>query len=101
MGNDREAARLVARIDERDVGDAVARHVVVIGRGAQLLRRKMVMVSRPSEASAIERPQGSMPVGCNGCCAHPVGERSSSAPAAVVVANRACERADPDACHRA
>ena len=35
----REAARLVAGIDMRHVGDAVARHVVVIERLAELLRR--------------------------------------------------------------
>jgi hypothetical protein len=35
----REAARLVARIDVGEVGDAVARHVVMVERLAQLLRR--------------------------------------------------------------
>ena len=38
--HDREAAGLVAGIDVRDVGDAVARHVVVVERLAELLRRE-------------------------------------------------------------
>ena len=36
--DDREAARLIARIDVGHVGDAVARHVVVVERLAELLR---------------------------------------------------------------
>ena len=38
MCNDREAPGLIAGIDVCDVCDAIARHVVVVGRGAQLLR---------------------------------------------------------------
>ncbi len=37
-GDDGEAARLIARIDVGEVGDAVARHVVVVERLAELLR---------------------------------------------------------------
>ena len=39
-GDDREAARLIAGIDVGEVGDAVARHVVMVERLAELLRRK-------------------------------------------------------------
>ena len=39
-GDDREAAGLVAGIDVGDVGDAVARHVVMVERLAELLRGK-------------------------------------------------------------
>ncbi len=39
-GDDREPARLIARIDIGDVGDVVARHVVMIERLAELLRWK-------------------------------------------------------------
>ena len=38
-GDDREAARLIARVDVGQVGDAVARHVVVVERLAELLGR--------------------------------------------------------------
>ena len=38
--DDGEAARLIARADVGDVGDAVARHVVVVEGLAELLRRK-------------------------------------------------------------
>ena len=38
--DDREAAGLIARIDVGDVGDAVARHVVMVERLAELLRRE-------------------------------------------------------------
>ena len=38
--DDREAAGLVAGIDVGEVGDAVARHVVVVERLAELLRRE-------------------------------------------------------------
>jgi hypothetical protein len=38
--DDRKASRLIARIDVRDVGNAVARHVVVIERAAELLAGK-------------------------------------------------------------
>ena len=37
-GDDREAAGLVAGIDVGEVGDAVARHVVMVERLAELLR---------------------------------------------------------------
>ena len=37
-GDDREAAGLIAGIDVGDVGDAVARHVVMVERLAELLR---------------------------------------------------------------
>jgi hypothetical protein len=39
-GDDRETAGLVAGIDVGDIGDAVARHVVMIERLAELLGRK-------------------------------------------------------------
>ena len=39
-GDDREAARLIAGVDVGDVGDVVARHVVMIERLAELLRGK-------------------------------------------------------------
>ena len=35
--DDREAPRLIARIDVDEVGDAVARHVVMVERLAELL----------------------------------------------------------------
>ena len=38
-GDDREAAGLIAGIDVGEVGDAVARHVVMVERLAELLRR--------------------------------------------------------------
>ena len=38
--DDREAARLIAGVHIREVGDAVARHVVVVHGLAQLLGRK-------------------------------------------------------------
>ena len=39
-GDDREAARLIAGVDVGEVGDAVARHVVVVERLAELLGRE-------------------------------------------------------------
>ena len=39
-GDDREAAGLVAGIDVGEIGDAVARHVIMVERLAELLRRK-------------------------------------------------------------
>ena len=39
-GDDRETARLIAGVDVSDVGDVVARHVVMIERLAELLRWK-------------------------------------------------------------
>ena len=39
-GDDRETAGLIAGIDVSDVGDVVARHVVMVERLAELLRRK-------------------------------------------------------------
>ncbi len=49
--DDREAAGLIAGIDVGEIGDAVARHVVVIERLAELLGR----IDLPLE-SAVRRP---------------------------------------------
>ena len=43
-GDDREAAGLIAGVDVGEVGDAVARHVVMVERLAELLRRKHLVL---------------------------------------------------------
>jgi tripartite-type tricarboxylate transporter receptor subunit TctC len=56
-GEDREAARLVARVDVGGVGDAVARHVVVVEGLAELLAGKKLKVIVPLEAFLMSSAQ--------------------------------------------
>ena len=68
-GHDREAARLVARVDVGEVGDAVARHVVVVEGLAQLLRREQGGGDACRSTAFLMSSAQACSAGLSGCCA--------------------------------
>ncbi len=72
---DREAAGLIARVDPGQLGDAVARHVVMVGRLAELLRREQRNLDGALGGSFHRlRPRLVAELGERMVGRHPVGE---------------------------
>ena len=64
----REAARLIARIGGRDVGDSVSGQIVVIERGTELLRRKKSQFSVRRQTLRLLTTPKPRPRCVPGCC---------------------------------